>query len=110
MEDDRTLYLHGLFTSTARAQRSATISPQITCPCDQTEVVDGSCELLLPDYTGGAVVVEKYGLITGSAMPGWVDEDAVAAMVTLVLRATERQDKELQSLQRAQRYKYKVHC
>ncbi len=38
-----------------------TISPQITCPGDQIEVVDASCELLLPDYTGAAVVVENCG-------------------------------------------------
>ncbi|GAG29567.1 unnamed protein product, partial [marine sediment metagenome] len=38
-----------------------TVSPQITCPGDQTEVVDGSCNLLLPDYTGAAVVVENCG-------------------------------------------------
>ena len=38
-----------------------TISPQITCPADQIEVVDVNCELLLPDYTGAAVVVENCG-------------------------------------------------
>ena len=38
-----------------------TISPQITCPGDQIEVVDASCELLLPDYTGAAIVVENCG-------------------------------------------------
>jgi len=43
----------------------------------------------------GAVIVEKYGVITESALPGWLDEDAVAAMITLILRATERQAKEL---------------
>ena len=43
----------------------------------------------------GAVICEKYGLITDSALPGWVDEEAVAAMVTLILRATERQAKEV---------------
>ncbi len=38
-----------------------TISPQITCPGDQIEVVDASCELSLPDYTGSAIIVENCG-------------------------------------------------
>ena len=43
----------------------------------------------------GAALLEKFGLVTGSALPGWVDPEAVAAMVTLILKASERATKEL---------------
>ena len=29
----------------------------------------------------GAAVIEKFGLIKGSALPGWVDPEAVAAII-----------------------------
>ena len=41
----------------------------------------------------GAAILERYGLITGSALPGWVDGESVAAMVTLILKASERADR-----------------
>ncbi|MGV9197584.1 MAG: roadblock/LC7 domain-containing protein [Promethearchaeia archaeon] len=44
----------------------------------------------------GAAIIEKFGLIKGSALPGWVDEEAVAAMVTLILKASQRATKELE--------------
>ena len=44
----------------------------------------------------GAAIIEKFGLIKGSALPGWVDPEAVAAMVTLVLKASQRATKELE--------------
>ena len=44
----------------------------------------------------GACLVEKFGLIKGSALPGWVDPEAVAAMVTLILKASQRATKELE--------------
>lgn len=44
----------------------------------------------------GAVLIEKFGLIKGSALPGWVDQEAVAAMVTLILKASQRASKELE--------------
>ncbi|MHA1106318.1 MAG: hypothetical protein ACTSPN_11480 [Promethearchaeota archaeon] len=34
----------------------------------------------------GAALIEKFGLMKGSALPGWVDHEAVAAMVTLILK------------------------
>jgi predicted regulator of Ras-like GTPase activity (Roadblock/LC7/MglB family) len=43
----------------------------------------------------GSAILERYGLITGSALPGWVDPESVAAMVTLILKASERATKEL---------------
>jgi len=44
----------------------------------------------------GAALIEKFGLVKGSALPGWVDPEAVAAMVTLVLKASQRATKELE--------------
>jgi predicted regulator of Ras-like GTPase activity (Roadblock/LC7/MglB family) len=44
----------------------------------------------------GAALIEKFGLIKGSALPGWIDPEAVAAMVTLVLKASQRATKELE--------------
>lgn len=44
----------------------------------------------------GAALIEKFGLIRGSALPGWVDPEAVAAMVTLILKASQRATKELE--------------
>ena len=44
----------------------------------------------------GATLIEKFGLIKGSALPGWVDQEAVAAMVTLILKASQRASKELE--------------
>ncbi len=44
----------------------------------------------------GAALTEKFGLIKGSALPGWVDPEAVAAMVTLILKASQRASKELE--------------
>ncbi|TFG23388.1 MAG: hypothetical protein EU529_07570 [Promethearchaeota archaeon] len=44
----------------------------------------------------GAALIEKFGLIKGSALPGWVDPEAVAAMVTLILKASQRATKELE--------------
>jgi predicted regulator of Ras-like GTPase activity (Roadblock/LC7/MglB family) len=43
----------------------------------------------------GSAILERFGLITGSALPGWVDPESVAAMVTLILKASERATKEL---------------
>ena len=44
----------------------------------------------------GAALIEKFGLIKGSALPGWVDPESVAAMVTLILKASQRATKELE--------------
>lgn len=44
----------------------------------------------------GAALIEKFGLIKGAALPGWVDPEAVAAMVTLILKASQRATKELE--------------
>ncbi len=44
----------------------------------------------------GAALIEKFGLIKGSALPGWVDPEAVAAMVNLILKASQRATKELE--------------
>jgi len=44
----------------------------------------------------GAALIEKFGLIKGSALPGWVDPEVVAAMVTLILKASQRATKELE--------------
>lgn len=44
----------------------------------------------------GAAIIEKFGLIKGSALPGWIDPEAVAAMVTLILKASQRATKELE--------------
>jgi len=44
----------------------------------------------------GAAIIEKFGLIRGSALPGWVDPEVVAAMVTLILKASQRATKELE--------------
>ena len=44
----------------------------------------------------GAALIEKFGLIKGSALPGWVDPEAIAAMVTLILKASQRATKELE--------------
>jgi predicted regulator of Ras-like GTPase activity (Roadblock/LC7/MglB family) len=44
----------------------------------------------------GAALIERFGLIQGSALPGWVDPEAVAAMVTLILKASQRATKELE--------------
>jgi len=44
----------------------------------------------------GAAIIEKFGLIKGSALPGWVDPEALAAMVTLILKASQRATKELE--------------
>ena len=44
----------------------------------------------------GAALIEKFGLITGRALPGWVDPESVAAMVTLILKASQRATKELE--------------
>ncbi|MBN1803547.1 MAG: roadblock/LC7 domain-containing protein [Candidatus Lokiarchaeota archaeon] len=44
----------------------------------------------------GAAIIEKFGLIKGRALPGWIDEESVAAMVTLILKASQRASKELE--------------
>ena len=43
----------------------------------------------------GSAIIEKYGEITGFALPGWVDPEGVSAMVALILKASERATKEL---------------
>jgi predicted regulator of Ras-like GTPase activity (Roadblock/LC7/MglB family) len=43
----------------------------------------------------GSAILERYGLISGSTLPGWVDAESVAAMVALILKASERATKEL---------------
>jgi hypothetical protein len=44
----------------------------------------------------GAAIIEKMGLVRDTALPGWIDADSVAAMVTLIQKASERATKELQ--------------
>lgn len=43
----------------------------------------------------GAAVIEKFGQVRATSLPGWVDPDATSAMVTLILKASERATKEL---------------
>lgn len=44
----------------------------------------------------GAALIEKFGLIKGAVLPGWIDPEAVAAMVNLILKASQRATKELE--------------
>jgi predicted regulator of Ras-like GTPase activity (Roadblock/LC7/MglB family) len=44
----------------------------------------------------GAALIEKFGLVAGEALPGWIDSDAISAMVTLILKASQRATKELE--------------
>ena len=44
----------------------------------------------------GAALIEKFGLVAGEALPGWLDSDAISAMVTLILKASQRATKELE--------------
>ena len=44
----------------------------------------------------GSALIERFGLIKGQALPGWIDAEAVAAMVTLILKASQRATKELE--------------
>lgn len=43
----------------------------------------------------GSAIIEKFGDIKGSALPGWVDPEGVSAMVALILKASQRATKEL---------------
>lgn len=43
----------------------------------------------------GSAILDRFGLVSGNALPGWVDAESVAAMVTLILKASERATKEL---------------
>ena len=63
------------------------MSEQITQILDALKAIKG---------VHGAALIEKFGLIKGSALPGWVDPEAVAAMVTLILKASQRATKELE--------------
>ncbi|MHA1803546.1 MAG: roadblock/LC7 domain-containing protein [Promethearchaeota archaeon] len=58
-----------------------------------TEILD-SLKAIKGVY--GAALIEKFGLIKGASLPGWVNPEAVAAMVTLVLKASQRATKELE--------------
>ncbi|MHA1734237.1 MAG: roadblock/LC7 domain-containing protein, partial [Promethearchaeota archaeon] len=40
-------------------------------------------------------LIEKFGQVRATSLPGWVDSDATSAMVTLILKASERATKEL---------------
>jgi len=44
----------------------------------------------------GAALIERFGLIKGQSLPGWISAEAVAAMVTLILKASQRATKELE--------------
>ncbi|MFO7795456.1 MAG: roadblock/LC7 domain-containing protein [Promethearchaeati archaeon] len=63
------------------------MSDNITSVLDSLKAIKG---------VHGAALIEKFGLIKGSALPGWVDPEAVAAMVTLILKASQRATKELE--------------
>ncbi|GAB4321179.1 MAG: hypothetical protein Kow0069_25420 [Promethearchaeota archaeon] len=43
----------------------------------------------------GAALIEKFGQVRATSLPGWVDSDATSAMVTLILKASERATREL---------------
>lgn len=43
----------------------------------------------------GSAIIEKFGDIKGSALPGWIDPESVSAMVAMILKASERATKEL---------------
>ena len=45
------------------------INPTITCPANQNEVVNGSCNLSLPDYTGSAIAADNCGAVTVTQSP-----------------------------------------
>lgn len=44
----------------------------------------------------GAALIEKLGVVSGESLPGWIDSDAISAMVTLILKASQRATKELE--------------
>ncbi len=44
----------------------------------------------------GAVLIEKFAGILGEALPGWIDSDAISAMVNLILKVGQRATKELE--------------
>ncbi len=44
----------------------------------------------------GSALIERFGLIKGQALPGWIDPESLAAMVTLILKASQRATKELE--------------
>ncbi|MBL4706596.1 MAG: HYR domain-containing protein, partial [Flavobacteriales bacterium] len=44
-------------------------NPTITCPANQNEVVDATCNLALPDYTGSAIVADNCGAVTVTQSP-----------------------------------------
>jgi len=44
----------------------------------------------------GAVLIEKFAGIVGEALPGWIDSDAISAMVNLILKVGQRATKELE--------------
>ena len=44
----------------------------------------------------GAVLIEKLAGVVGEALPGWIDSDAISAMVNLILKVSQRATKELE--------------
>ena len=63
------------------------MSEQITQTLDALKAIKG---------VHGAALIEKFGLIKGSALPGWIDGEAISAMVTLILKASQSAAKELE--------------
>lgn len=66
---------------------SDTTSPTITCPGNQTETPDASCNFTLPDYTGLATPADNCGstTVTQSPIPGTV----ISANTTITLTAND---------------------
>ena len=43
----------------------------------------------------GTALVEKFGLVLGQALPGWIDAESLGAMVNLIVKASSRATREL---------------
>ncbi|MFX0100947.1 MAG: roadblock/LC7 domain-containing protein [Candidatus Hodarchaeota archaeon] len=43
----------------------------------------------------GTALVEKFGLVTGQALPAWIDAESLGAMVNLIVKASARATREL---------------
>lgn len=43
----------------------------------------------------GTALVEKFGLVSGQALPAWIDAESLGAMVNLIVKASARATREL---------------
>jgi gliding motility-associated-like protein len=67
-----------------------TVSPTITCPGNQTQFADASCDIALGDYTGAATANDNCGsvTVTQSPVPGTIVSGA-GTVQTVTLTATD---------------------